>query len=470
MKSTSRSWWLRLFVVLLGACFARQGVSDAASKPNILVILADDLGYADVGFQGCRDIPTPNLDRLAKAGLRCTNGYVTHPFCSPTRAGLMTGRYQQRFGHENNPAWLPESTVAGLPVPQTTLPQVLKTAGYTTGCVGKWHLGAHPQFHPNRRGFDEYFGLLGGGHVYLPGARGGIEYQIPMNRNGRDEPLVGYLTEVLGHEASAFVRRHQGHPWCLYLAFNAPHTPLQVTDKQLGRVRHIADETRRNYAGLVVGLDDAVGEVLDTLHESRQVENTLVWFFSDNGGPVAVTHSDNKPLRGGKGDVFEGGVRVPFLISWPGRLPQGKDYAEPVSSLDVFATAAALSGGKVPAGHVLDGVNLLPYLVGERSGTPHERLFWRSGGGARFGMREGPWKLVGGNNGPPQVFHLEADLGESKDLAVAQPEVLARLRQAYEAWNKDNIAPLFESPRAVRPKGAKRGRAKPAPNAEGKTR
>ena len=428
------------------------------AKPNILVILADDLGYADLGFNGCQDIPTPHLDRLAKQSVRCTSGYVTHPFCSPTRAGLLTGRYQQRFGHENNPAWLPDSTVAGLPLSQTTLPQAMKTAGYVTGCVGKWHLGAHPQFHPNRRGFDEYFGLLGGGHIYLPGAKGGVEYNIPMNRNGQDEPLTEYLTDVLGREASAFVKRHQGEPWFLYLAFNAPHTPLQVTDKQLDRVKHIPDETRRNYAGLVVGLDDAVGEVLTTLRESGQQANTLVWFFSDNGGPVSVTHSDNTPLRGAKGHVFEGGIRVPFLVSWPGRLPQNKDYAPPVISLDVFATAVALSGATVPAGHALEGVDILPYLAGEKTGAPHARLFWRSGGGARFAVREGDWKLVGGEDGATQLFNLATDIGESQDLAAAKPEVLTRLRQAYDQWNQDNIAPAFESPRAKQPKAAKKVR------------
>jgi arylsulfatase A-like enzyme len=434
--------------------------ADKPSAPNILLIVADDLGYADVGFNGCKDIPTPNLDRLAAAGLRCTQGYVSHSFCSPTRAGLMAGRYQQRFGHENNPAWLPESTVAGLPLSQTTLPQALKTAGYVTGCVGKWHLGAHPQFHPNRRGFDEYFGLLGGGHVYLPDAKGGVEYTILMNRNGRDEPLRGYLTEVLGHEATAFVRRHPDHPWFLYLAFNAPHAPLQVTEKQLNRVKHIPDETRRNYAGLVVGMDDAVGEVLAALRESRQADNTLVWFFSDNGGPVTVTHSDNSPYRGQKGDFFEGGIRVPFLISWPGRLAQGRDYTQPVSSLDVFATAMALTGAKVPAGHVLEGVDLLPYLTGQRPGSPHERLFWRAGGGMRFAVREGNWKLVGGQNVPTQLFDLAADRSETKDLAGQQPQVVARLSRAYDEWNRQNVRPLFESPRAARPKAAKKSRAK----------
>jgi len=448
-----------IFTTILLVPLAALHAADApASKPNILVILADDLGYADVGFNGCKDIPTPNLDTLAKSGLRCTSGYVTHPFCSPSRAGLLTGRYQQRFGHENNPAWLPESTVAGLPVSQTTLPQVLKSAGYVTGCVGKWHLGAHPQYHPNRRGFDEYFGLLGGGHVYLPGVKGSVEYQIPMDRSGKSEPLTEHLTTVLAREGSSFITRHKNQPWFLYLAFNAPHTPLQVTDPLMERVKHITDETRRGYAGLVVGLDDAVGVVMNALKESGQVENTPVFFFSDNGGPVSVTHSDNTPLRGAKGDVFEGGIRVPFVVSWPGRVPQGKDYAQPVISLDVVATAVALTGASVPVGHTLEGTNILPYLTGRQTGAPHDRLFWRSGGGAKFAVREGNWKLVGGQDGKTQLFNLAADVGESKDLAAARPEVLTRLSHAYADWNKDNVAPLFESPQANRPKAAKKAK------------
>lgn len=452
---------LFIFVVIVLAQLAVLYAADTpVQKPNILVILADDLGYADVGFNGCRDIPTPNLDQLARQGVRCTSGYVTHPFCSPTRAGLLTGLYQQRFGHENNPAWLPQSTVAGLPLSQTTLPQVLKRAGYVTGCVGKWHLGAHPQFHPNRRGFDEYFGLLGGGHVYTPGARGSVEYQIPMDRNGRPEPLAEYLTTVLGREGSSFITRHKGEPWFLYLAFNAPHTPLQVADPLMGRVKHITDQTRRGYAGLIVGLDDAVGVVMDALKESGQVDNTLVFFLSDNGGPIGVTHSDNTPLRGAKGDVFEGGIRVPFVVSWPGRLPQRKDYAQPVISLDVFASAVALAGANVPAGHTLEGKNIVPYLAGEQTGIPHGRLFWRAGGGAKFAVREGDWKLVGWENSRTQLFNLAADVGESKDLAAARPEVLARLSQAYADWDKDNVAPLFESPQASRPKAVKKAPAK----------
>ncbi len=439
---------LLLLTLLAGAI---ASLTAAENKPNILLIVADDLGYADVGFQGCKDIPTPNLDQLAKRSLRCTNGYVTHPFCSPTRAALLTGRYQQRFGHENNPAWNPQDTVSGLPLTQTTLPQVLKTAGYATGAVGKWHLGAHPQFHPNRRGFDEYVGMLGGGHIYLPGAKGGAEYQIPIDRNGVPEPLQEYLTDFLGHEGSAFITRHKSQPWFLYLAFNAPHTPLQATEKQLSRVSGITDETRRNYAGLVVGLDDAVGEVLAALHASGQDEKTLVFFMSDNGGPTTVTHSNNAPLRGAKGQVLEGGMRVPFLVSWPGQLAQGKDYALPVSSLDVFATAVALAGAQVPATHHPDGVNILPFLAGEKSGAPHEHLFWRTANGM-WAVREGDWKLLNMNTPNDQCYDLAADIGEATDRAAEKPDVIAKLKASYAAWNAENIAPVFGGPAAARAK------------------
>jgi arylsulfatase A-like enzyme len=336
---------------------------------------------------------------------------------------------------------------------------VLKTAGYRTGCVGKWHLGAHPQFHPNRRGFDEYFGLLGGGHIYVPGGKGGVEYNIPLDRNGAPEPLAGYLTDVLGREAAAFIQRHKGAPWFLYLAFNAPHTPLQTAPALLERVKHIADETRRGYATLVVGLDDAIGATLRALRESGQEENTVVFFLSDNGGPIGVTHCDNTPLRGAKGAVFEGGIRVPFLVSWPAKLPLGRDYAAPVIALDIFPTAAALAGARLPEGAALDGVNLIPFLTGEKPGAPHERHFWRTGGGASWAVREGRHKLVRHRGEPDVLYDLEADIAESKDLRAAQPEVAARLAQRLDAWNAELIAPIFQSPGAgqpARPRGPAR--------------
>jgi len=433
-------------------------VASAAAKPNILVIVADDLGYGDVGFNGCKDIATPNLDALANHSLRCVNGYVTHPFCSPTRAGLLTGRYQQRFGHENNPRWDPADTVAGLPVNETTLPQVLKTAGYKTGAVGKWHLGAHPQFHPNRRGFDDYFGALGGGHAYLPGGVGGVEYQIPLDRNGKPEPLAEYITDVFAREAAAFVTRSKSEPWFLYLAFNAPHTPLQNPPRIEDRVKHITDNLRRGYAGLLTGLDDGIGTVMKALAESGQEQDTLVFFFSDNGGPTSVTHSQNTPLRGAKGDIWEGGIHVPFLISWPARLPGGKDYDPVVSSLDVFATAVALTGAKVPDSHRYEGVNLIPFLAGEKTGVPHEHLFWRTTRGKGiWAVRDARWKLAQSDDGKGMVlFDLQADISETTDIAAQHPELVAGLKRAYDAWNMDNIPAIFESPRPAAKKAAKK--------------
>ncbi len=425
-------------------------------RPNFLVIVADDLGYADVGFQGCKDIPTPHLDSLAKNGVKCTNGYVSHPFCSPTRAGLLSGRYQQRFGHENNPAWLPESTVAGLPLTETTLPDVMKAAGYATGAVGKWHLGAHPQFHPNRRGFDHYYGALGGGHVYLDGLPGGSEYTIPMNRNGSAEPLTGYITTVFGNEASKFIKENRTNPWLLYLAFNAPHAPLQSTEALQARVKHIEDKQRRDLAALIVGLDDAIGEVMTTLSNSGQLDNTLVFFFSDNGGPITVSKCFNAPLRAGKGSLYEGGMRIPFIVSWPKKLPRGVNFNDPVISLDVFSTAVAVCNAKVPSSQRLEGSNLIPHLMGENKKPPHDRLYWRTGGGVTWAVREGNWKLVSVQESKLELYDLSKDVSETNDLAKSQPETVQRLELAYREWNQHNMAPIFESPKAGTAKGKKK--------------
>jgi arylsulfatase A-like enzyme len=437
--------------------------SALAAKPNVLLIVADDLGYHDLGFQGSKEIPTPNLDKLAAQSLVCTNGYVSHPFCSHTRAGIMTGRYQQRFGHENNPAWLPQDTVAGLPLTETTFPQLMQKAGYTTGAVGKWHLGAHPQFHPNKRGFDEYFGALGGGHMYFPGTGGGAEYNIPLNRNGKDEAQTKYLTEQFGDEASSFVERHatEAKPWMLYLAFNAPHTPLQAPQKWMDKFSQITDKNRQTYAAMVCAMDEAVGEVLTKLDATKQRENTLIYFVSDNGGPNLQAKSgsnftDNSPLRGAKGMVYEGGMRVPFLVSWPAKIKPGK-YDQPVIALDFLPTslAAAESADLTPKN--LDGVNLLPFLSGEKTSAPHDTLFWRSGGpGGNNAIRRGSMKLVRLGKAEPELYDLATDIGESKNLAAEKPEVVKELVSAIAEWEKGTIAPIFESPRAGKPAAKKK--------------
>jgi arylsulfatase A-like enzyme len=437
-----------------------------AAKPNVLIIVADDLGYHDVGFQGSKEIPTPHLDKLAARGLCCTNGYVSHPFCSPTRAGIMTGRYQHRFGHENNPAWLPESTSAGLSLAETTFPSLMKQAGYTTGAVGKWHLGAHPQFHPNKRGFDEYFGALGGGHQYFPGDKGGAEYTIPLNRNGKDEAQTKYLTEQFGDEAAAFIGRHAGEskPWMLYLAFNAPHTPLQAPKEWLDKLAGIADEKRRTYAAMVCALDAAIGGVMAKLDETKQTENTLIYFVSDNGGPNLAAKSgtnftDNSPLRGAKGMVYEGGMRVPFLVSWPAKIKPGT-YDQPVIALDFLPTSLAAAESAALTPKNLDGVNLLPFLTGEKTTAPHDMLFWRSGGpGGNNAVRRGSMKLVRLGKAEPELYDLATDVAESKNLAAEKPEVVKELVSAIVEWEKGMIAPTFESPKAGKP-AAKKKKAK----------
>lgn len=422
-------------------------------KPNIILILADDLGHADLGFTGASDIPTPNLDRLAKSGIVFTNGYVSHPFCSPTRAGLMTGRYQQRFGHENNPIYDPSNFTAGLPTSQTTVAQLLRNAGYATCLTGKWHLGAASKFLPSERGFSDMFYFRGGGHDYFKQELTGAprEYLIPIERDGKAVAEPEYLTDALSREAASFIRRHRSDPFFLYLAYNTPHTPIQTASHHNDRVKHIADEKRRGYAAMVVALDQGVGTVLRALSENNLEEHTLIAFLSDNGGPIYVTASHNTPFREGKGTVYEGGIRVPFLMRWPGKLRPGK-YDQPVISLDFLPTFTALAGAKTPSN--VDGVNLLPFLLGQKSGPPHDKLFWRAGGGVSYAVREGRYKLARQAGGPEQLYDLETDISEAKDLSETKPDILKRLRASYDAWNQHNIAPLFESPRpAAKKKG-----------------
>ncbi len=437
---------LTIFTALLLAPLATLHAAPA-QKPNIIFIVADDMGNADTGFQGCTDIATPHLDALAKSGVRCTSGYVSHPFCSPTRAGLMTGRYQQRFGHENNPLFNRDDTVAGLPLTETALPKLLRDAGYATGWIGKWHLGAAECFHPLKRGFIDAFGFLGGGHQYFADklTKPDDEYFTPLERNGAQQAATGgYLTSMFGDEAVAFVERHAREPFFLYLAFNCPHGPLQAPEEYLRRVSgSITDKKRRVYAAMVIAQDDAVGVLMAKLAELHLEENTLVCFLSDNGGPTGYMSngSSNGALRGGKFNVYEGGIRVPFVLRWKGTLPTGQNYDQPVISLDLTATALALAGGKPVK--PLDGVNLIPHLRGEESGAPHEALYWRSGGGVLYAVRSGAMKLVRRKDGKLELYDLGADIGEQHDLAAAKPDELRKLEALRVKWDAELVPPLF---------------------------
>lgn len=411
----------------------------AAARPNILLIVGDDMGYADVGFHGCKDIPTPNLDALAASGVRFTNGYVSGPYCSPTRAALLTGRYQQRFGHEFNPAGS-----EGMPVSETTIASRLKAAGYATGLVGKWHLGAQPAMHPQKRGFDEFFGFLEGAHDYF-------------NKDGimrGTEPVreVDYTTDAFGREAVAFVERHKAAPWFLYLAFNAVHTPMQADDARLARFAGIANDKRRTYAAMMLAMDDAIGRVRQKLAETGQEQNTLVAFISDNGGPtmqgVTINGSVNAPLRGSKRTTLEGGIRVPFVLSWPGTVQPGV-YEKAAIQLDLTATALAAAG--VDA--ALEGVNLLPHLDGTTTAAPHDRLYWRLG--EQMAIRSGDFKLVrydgnaDANDGgrhpvtAARLYNLAVDIGETRDLAAEMPDTVKKLQAEWDAWNHSNVPPAW---------------------------
>ncbi len=409
-------------------------------KPNVVILLADDLGYADVGFHGCKDIPTPHIDALAKGGVRCTNGYVSGVYCSPTRAGLMTGRYQQRFGHEFNPGGGKKGdAAAGLPLSETTLADRLKAAGYATGLVGKWHLGANAKMHPNQRGFQEFFGFLGGAHAYF------AEDTKTILRNGQVVREKEYLTDAFAREAVAFIDRHQKHPFFLYLAFNAVHTPMHAGEKYLSRFPNIQDKQRRTYAAMLSAMDDAVGAVMAKLRTAGLEENTLVYFFSDNGGPTmqgtTINGSSNAPLRGSKRQTLEGGIRVPFVVSWKGKLPAGKVYDHPVIQLDLHTTALTAAGVEVKPEWKLDGVNLLPYLEGKNSAKPHETLYWRFG--QQMAIRHGAWKLVQYDATGRKLYHLAEDIGESKDLAMSSPEKVKELETIWQTWNAQLAKPLW---------------------------
>jgi arylsulfatase A-like enzyme len=435
-----------------------------SQKPNIVLIVADDLGAGEIVCGGQQEIPTPHIQSIARAGVCFTNAYVSCPVCSPTRAGLMTGRYQQRFGHEFNPGPATDADERfGLPLEEITLAGGLKKLGYATGMVGKWHLGYRPKFRPLDRGFDEFFGFLGGAHSYVDAK---ADATNPILRGNDPVDEKEYLTDAFAREAVAFIERHKSEPFFLYLPFNATHAPLQAPDKYTNRFSQIGDARRRTYAAMLSAMDDAVGAVVEKLRASQLEENTLVFFIGDNGGPTPRTSSKNDPLSGFKGQVWEGGIRVPFVAQWKGHLPEGKVYGEPVIALDILPTAVAAAGGSASSGPPLDGVNLLPYLSGEKTGSPHEMLYWRFG--PQWAIRKGNLKLRSTPQDGVQLFDLAADVGEKHNLAGEKPELAAQIRRDYEAWNAQLIEPRWAGGRrrAARAAGALDGKA----NDKGKAR
>ena len=378
----------------------------ADQQPNIIVLFADDLGYGELGCQGNLEIPTPHIDSIANNGVRFTDGYVAGPNCSPSRAGLLTGRIPTRFGYEFNPIGaVNEHPGIGLPAAEVTIAESLQNAGYTTGLIGKWHQGGTADYHPFRHGFDEFFGFLHEGHYFVPPPYKGVTTMLrrkslphgytgrwvgekgliytdhmggnepdydadnPITRGGQPVVETEYLTDALTREAVDFIDRHDDKPFFLYLAYNAVHSPLQGADAYMKKFAHIEDIHRRIFAAMLSNMDDSVGAVMAQLRKSGLEENTIVFFLSDNGGPTRELTSSNLPLRGSKGQMYDGALRVPFMMQWKGTIPAGQTYEKPVSSFDIYATAAANSEGVI-APELVEGVDLVPFVTGKKKGVP----------------------------------------------------------------------------------------------------
>ena len=429
-----------VFVVNSPAADGQRTTTSNADGPNIIVIVADDLGYQDLGIQGAPDVATPHLDSVAAAGIRCTHAYVTAPVCSPSRAGFLTGRYQNRFGFEflaDKGSIVPSGQRLGLATSETTIATRLKRLGYATGCIGKWHIGYEEEFFPTNRGFDEFYGSLGQSNYFNPTLVDSRVSNKPRKVHGSGY----YLTDDYGRRAIDFVERHRNHKFFLYLPHFAVHKPHEASQRYLTRFRSISDPTRHHYLGMLSAMDDAIGELLSTLRQYEIEDNTMIIFFSDNGGTGG---SSNLPLRGKKGATWEGGIRTPFLVQWKSRLPAGRKFDGLISSLDVLPTAIAAAGGDIDPGWKLDGVDLLPYFEGDKSGSPHDSLYWRFG--TQWAIRSGTWKLLqaregkGGTiqiakQGPVRLYDLASDIAEENDLAAKRPEKVDELRRRWESWN-----------------------------------
>jgi arylsulfatase A-like enzyme len=446
--------------------------------PNIILLVADDLGYGELGCQGNDEIPTPHIDSIASNGVRFTQAYVTAPNCSPSRAGFLTGKIPTRFGYEFNPIGARnEDPGTGLPQSEQTIAELLQNRGYTTGLIGKWHLGGSADYHPQRHGFDEFFGFTHEGHYFVPppwhnvttmlrrrtlpgGGEGrwqgrNLIYTTHMGNNEPDydanNPIVRagqpvtepeYLTDAFTREGVDFIHRHSDKPFFLYMAYNAVHSPLQGAQSYMDKFSHIEDIHRRIFAAMLSNLDDSVGKILSKVREEELEENTLIIFFSDNGGPTRELTSSNLPLRGGKGQMYEGGLRIPFMLQWKNHLPKGSTYSKPTVTVDIFATAASLTGSPSVG---IDGVNLLPYLDGANPNSPHKEFYWRQG--SKTALRQGDWKLIDmqRNKQRPkwELYNIAQDLSESDNLAVKFPDKLAELKSRWNSINSKMKDPLF---------------------------
>jgi arylsulfatase A-like enzyme len=442
-----------VFVASVVTEIAAQSAVPTVTRPNVVLILMDDLGYGDIGSYGVKDAKTPNLDRLAREGVRLTDAYANAPNCSPTRAGLISGQYQQRHGIEWPLGAVAGDTARGLPVTGATLPALLKKNGYATGLIGKWHLGSRPEFGPNAHGFDEFFGILSGAVGYYSHRQGNGMLDLYENTTPVNAP--GYLTDQITSRAISFVDRHSTQPFFLEVAYNAVHWPFDVPDRpastadmlhpaEPGQPRlfqgpnAIVPATRRDYVRMLERADKGVGEILAALERGGHTRNTLVIFTSDNGGEWL---SRNAPLSNRKHTLWEGGIRVPLILRWPGYLPANEKSSQVAITMDLTASILAATGTMVSATHKPDGIDLLPSLRG-RSASVDRQLFWRIARPyQQRAVRSGQWKLVqDGRNF--YLFDLSKDPGERDDLTAARPELVRKLNAALDTWEKDVGAPV----------------------------
>jgi arylsulfatase A-like enzyme len=433
-------------ILSLAAVLALAGapVCARAAPPNILLILLDDLGYADLSCQGSPDIRTPNIDALAKSGIRFTDGYVPVSVCGPSRASLLTGKHSAAFGIVGN-----GEAESGIPFEHKTVAEYLKTGGYATQVVGKWHLGYAQEQTPMARGFDLFCGHLSGTSHYFPFSPGGQKWNADrgkyiIQRNNQilgvgDLPAKTYLTDLFSDEAIQFIEQKRDNPFFIYLSYNAPHGPVMAPGHYVERNSHIQDHGRRKFAGMMSAVDDGVGKVVQALKRQGLYENTLVVLLSDNGGPTRINTSLNTPLRGVKGDVLEGGVRVPFMVSWPAKIESGQVRDLPVSSLDLLPTFLAAAG--IKSGDAFDGTDLLPWLAGGKAGAPHEYLlFWRAG---RRAVRAGDMKLTNAHLGPKsELFNIRDNPQEDPARQLRNPELHQSLARKIAEWEAGWAPPL----------------------------
>ncbi|WP_167598038.1 sulfatase-like hydrolase/transferase [Leeuwenhoekiella sp. ZYFB001] len=401
------------------------------NPPNIIIILIDDAGYIDFGFMGSKDLQTPNIDELAESGTVFTDAHVSATVCAPSRAGLITGRYQQRFGFEAN-----GTGGIGLSDGVMTMADVFKENGYNTYALGKWHLGSDISDHPNQRGFDEFYGFLAGSRSYFPLVNPTKEKML--QHNGKWVIFDGYMTDVLGDQSVHYVEQNGEHPFFMYLAYNAVHTPMDAKAEDLEKYK---SHPRQKLAAMTWSLDKNIGKLINKLEDLNLRENTLIYFLSDNGGAHNNLSSSGK-LKGWKGNQFEAGHRVPFFISYPKLFPGGNHFKGLSSSLDIFTTSLAAANIKKPEHQILDGVDLLPYLTFKNIGDPHNVLFWRKL--EQSGVRLGNFKTVRLDRFGVNLYNLNNDLEEEVNLAFSQNNILNKLEEVYMVWERQLIQPLWD--------------------------